>query len=90
MKSSKKSNGSPLWRQVIDKTKTPEKKVVIQETEKKASSKLDRKSLDRFDAHPKYHEDQAIRDKYNKLFPPVETKKTDDAAEAALTNANKP
>lgn len=94
MRNSTKSTGSPLWRQVVDKTKTPEKKVVINEAEKKDSGKLDkkldRKSLDRFDAHPKYHDDAAIRDKYNKLFPAVETKKTDDAAKASLTNSNKP
>jgi hypothetical protein len=94
MKNTRKLTGSPLWRQVIDKTpeKKTEKTVVINETEKKGSGKIDRKSLDRFDSHPKHHPDPLVREKYNKLFPAPETKKPIDdvVEESSLTNPKTP
>lgn len=81
MRNTRKPTGSPLWRQVIDKT-----------PEKKTSGKFDRRSLDRFDSHPRHHPDPEIREKFNKLFPAVETKKTTDDVieESSLTNTKTP
>lgn len=87
MKITRRPTGSPLWRQVIDKT--PEKKAVVF-NEKEGSKKLDRKSADQFDSYPRYNPNQDIREKFNKLFPAVETKKTADDVieESSLTTTN--
>ena len=91
MRSTRKPTGSPLWRQVIEKT--PEKKtVVINDTEKKASVKIDRTSFERFDGHPRHDPNKDTRDKFNKLFPATETKKPADDVieESSLTNPKTP